>query len=156
MVVNEKQLNLLIACTELDFIKTYIDDLDKVRKTIIGLEIKIDELIEENEDVNDPLDYAMNNNMIKELEKTKKSFLEMKNLLHQQLNNVVNHLKTTNMDKYLIDQLECLAKGEYYVEQSNEISQKKDYVVNYNELLAKNAKTKTKMLGEDYKNIKRR
>ena len=61
-----------------------------------------------------------------------------------------------NMNKYLIDQLECLAKGEYYVEQSNEIAQKKDYVVNYNELLAKNAKTKTKMLGEDYKNIKRR
>lgn len=156
MVVNEKQLNLLIACTKLDFIKTYIDDLDKVRKTIIGLEIKIDELIEENEDVNDPFDYAMNNNIIKELEKTKKSFLEMKNLLLGQLNNVVNHLKTTNMDKYLIDQLECLAKGEYYVEQSNEIAQKKDYVVNYNELLAKNAETKTKMLGEDYKNIKRR
>lgn len=156
MVVNEKQLNLLIACTELDFIKTYIDDLDKVRKTIIGLEIKIDELIEENEDVNDPLDYAINNNIIKELEKTKKTFLEMKNLLMGQLNNVVNHLKTTNMDKYLIDQLECLAKGEYYVEQSNEIAQKKDYVVNYNELLAKNDKTKTKMLGEDYKNIKRR
>ena len=44
----------------------------------------------------------------------------------QQLNNVVNHLKTTNMDKYLIDQLECLAKGEYYVEQSNEIAQKKE------------------------------
>lgn len=156
MVVNEKQLNLLIACTELDFIKTYIDDLDKVRKTIIGLEIKIDELVEENEDVNDPLDYAMNNNMIKELEKTKNTFLEMKNLLMGQLNNVVNHLKKANMDKYLIDQLECLAKGEYYVEQSNEIAQKKDYVVNYNELLAKNAKTKTKMLGEDYKNIKRR
>ena len=55
-------------------------------------------------------------------EKLKQSFLEMKNLLMGQLNNIVNHLKTTNMDKYLIDQLKCLAKGEYYVEQSNEIA----------------------------------
>ena len=156
MVVNEKQLNNLIANTELDYINNYLHDLEYLRKMIIGLDFKIDKMIEENLEVTDPFDYAMNNNIIKELEKTKKSFLEMKNLLMGQLNNVVNHLKTTNMDKYLIDQLECLAKGEYYVEQSNEISQKKDYVVNYNELLAKNAKTKTKMLGEDYKNIKRR
>lgn len=156
MVVNEKQLNLLIACTEFDYIKTYLDDLDKLRKTIIGLDVQIDKLIIENQDVTDPLDYAMNNNIIKELEKTKKSFIDMKQLLTSEFSKLVEYLKKTNMDKYLVNQLDALANEEYYVEISNEIAKKDDYVVNYNELHAKNAATKTKMLGEDYKNVKRR
>ena len=156
MVVTEKQLNLLIAWTNLDFIRTYIDDLEKLRKNITGIEIKIDEMKELNEDVTDPLDKLINNNMITELEKTRQSFIEMKNLLQQEFQKIVDHYKTTDMDKYLINQLEELAKGEFYVEQSNELAKDKEYVVNYNELTNKNAKTKLKMLGEDYDKIKRR
>ena len=156
MVVTEKQLNLLIAWTTLDFIRTYIDDLEKLRKNITGIEVKIYEMKELNEDVTDPLDKLINNNMITELEKTKQSFIEMKNLLQQEFQKIVDHYKTTDMDKYLINQLEELAKGEFYVEQSNELAKDKEYVVNYNELTNKNAKTKLKMLGEDYDKIKRR
>ena len=156
MVVTEKQLNLLIAWTNLDFIRTYIDDLEKLRKNITGIEVKIYEMKELNEDVTDPLDKLINNNMINELEKTRQSFIEMKNLLQQEFQKIVDHYKTTDMDKYLINQLEELAKGEFYVEQSNELAKDKEYVVNYNELTNKNAKTKLKMLGEDYDKIKRR
>lgn len=156
MVVTEKQLNLLIAWTNLDFIRTYIDDLEKLRKNITGIEVKIDEMKELNEDITDPLDKLINNNMITELEKTRQSFIEMKNLLQQEFQKIVDHYKTTDMDKYLINQLEELAKGEFYVEQSNELAKDKEYVVNYNELTNKNAKTKLKMLGEDYDKIKRR
>ena len=49
---------------------------------------------------------------------------------------------------------DLIKKGDYIVE-FNEIANKEDYFVNYSELQEKNAKTKEKMLGKDYKNIKR-
>jgi hypothetical protein len=38
---------------------------------------------------------------------------------------------------------------------TNEIANKEDYIVDYNKLQKENAKIKEKMLGKDYKNIKR-
>jgi hypothetical protein len=156
MVVNEKQLNNLIASTELDYINTYLHDLEYLRKMIIGLDLKIDKMIEENLEVTDPFDYAMNNNIIKELEKTKNSFIEMKELLITQFSKLSEHLKQDKIDDNIKIQLDALANEEYYVELSNEHALNESYSVNHNELLNKNEKTKNKMLGEDYKNIKRR
>ena len=77
----------------------------------------------------------------------------MKINLTKKLMEIIFYLE--NIDDNSLKQLNAIADDEYYVIQTNEIANKEDYIVDYNKLQKENAKIKEKMLGKDYKNIKR-
>ena len=155
MIVTQKQLEALIKDLDLDLIQRYLDDSYKIRKFILGCETGINDLKNANEETNDPLDFVLNNNLIKEFEKQIEAHKEMKMLLKAEFDKLLSYLKKTNLDENTLNQLDAISNDEYYVVQTNEIVNNENYLVDYSELQKKNAKTKEKMLGKDYKNIKR-
>lgn len=153
MLATQKQLKELMKSLNLDILEGYLDDSYAIRKFILGCEIEINKLQMANEDTYDPLDYMINNNLIKEFENQIELYEEMKINLRKKLMEIISYLE--NIDDNSLKQLNAIADDEYYVIQTNEIANKEDYIVDYNKLQKENAKIKEKMLGKDYKNIKR-
>ena len=153
MLATQKQLKELMKTLDLDILEGYLEDSYAIRKFILGCEIEINKLQIANEDAYDPLDYMINKNLIKEFESQIELHEEMKINLRKKLMEIISYLE--NVDDNSLKQLNAIVDDEYYVVQTNEIANNENYLVDYSELQKKNAKTKEKMLGKDYKNIKR-
>ena len=153
MLATQKQLKELMKSLNLDILEGYLEDSYAIRKFILGCETGINDLKIANEETDDPLDIMINKNLIKEFENQIILHEETKEKLREKLIQIISYLE--NVDENSSKQLDAIVNDEYYIVESNEIANKEDYFVNYSELQEKNAKTKEKMLGKDYKNIKR-